>query len=94
MVCVASVWLEVPCFLKDFSSVVIGSSVITSDVVDDDQSYGLFSEHFISRADKIPGAVYSTYVDSCQKQRQQKCRFSLSFLNSVSYFSSVILLYT
>ncbi|XP_029698010.1 Fanconi anemia group A protein homolog [Takifugu rubripes] len=27
----------------------------------------------LKKADKIPAAVYSTYVDSCQKQRQQYC---------------------
>uniref|UniRef100_H3CTV7 FA complementation group A n=1 Tax=Tetraodon nigroviridis TaxID=99883 RepID=H3CTV7_TETNG len=27
----------------------------------------------LKKADKIPGSVYSTYVDSCQKQRQQNC---------------------
>lgn len=81
-----------PCLLKDLSLGVIGSSVITSDVVDDDKSYALFSEHIICRADKIPGAVYSTYVDSCQKQRQQKCRFSLSFLNS-EFFKCYFIIY-
>lgn len=32
----------------------------------------------VSRADKIPAAQYSSYVESCQKQRQQDSEYSLN----------------
>lgn len=47
----------------------------------------------VIRADKIPAAQYSSYVESCQKQRQQDCGYSLSRSFVVSWQSLTIILY-
>lgn len=46
----------------------------------------------VIRADKIPAAQYSSYVESCQKQRQQDCGYSLS-RSFVSWQSLTLILY-
>lgn len=43
----------------------------------------------VFRADKIPAAQYSSYVVSCQKQRQQDCGYSLFFICSFAVLSKI-----